>query len=116
MRNALHMAQEFDAMLPAAERPEHTEGYEGFFHLSELSGDVVEAVARYIIRDHDAAKFAAKKELMEAAAAYLLHKIRPRRGRACAQGFLLQHEGKDPPPLPPHRNGEGRNGARGRRA
>lgn len=77
MRNALHMAQEFDAMLPAAERPEHTEGYDGFFHLSELSGDVVEAVARYIIRDHDAARFAAKKELMEAAAAYLCTKYGP---------------------------------------
>ncbi|MCI6966257.1 peptidase T [bacterium] len=74
MRNALHMAQEFDAMLPPAERPEHTEGYEGFFHLTELSGDVVEATARYIIRDHDALKFAAKKSLMQAAAAYLCKK------------------------------------------
>lgn len=74
MRNALHLAQEFDAMLPPSARPEHTEGYEGFFHLSELSGDVVEATARYIIRDHDAAKFAAKKALMQSAAAFLCEK------------------------------------------
>lgn len=74
MRNALHLAQEFDAMLPPSVRPEHTEGYEGFFHLSELSGDVVEATARYIIRDHDAAKFAAKKALMQSAAAFLCEK------------------------------------------
>ena len=74
MRNALHLAQEFDTMLPPSARPEHTEGYEGFFHLSELSGDVVEATARYIIRDHDAAKFAAKKALMQSAAAFLCEK------------------------------------------
>ncbi len=74
MRNALHLAQEFDAMLPPSARPEHTEGYEGFFHLSELSGDVVEATARYIIRDHDATKFAAKKALMQSAAAFLCEK------------------------------------------
>ena len=74
MRNALHLAQEFDAMLPPSARPEHTEGYEGFFHLSELSGDVVEATARYIIRDHDAAKFAEKKALMQSAAAFLCEK------------------------------------------
>lgn len=74
MRNALHLAQEFDAMLPPSARPEHTEGYEGFFHLSELSGDVVEATARYIIRDHGAAKFAAKKALMQSAAAFLCEK------------------------------------------
>ena len=74
MRNALHLAQEFDAMLPPSARPEHTEGYEGFFHLSEFSGDVVEATARYIIRDHDAAKFAEKKALMQSAAAFLCEK------------------------------------------
>ena len=74
MRNALHLAQEFDAMLPPSARPEHTEGYEGFFHLSELSGDVVEATARYIIRDHDAAKFAENKALMQSAAAFLCEK------------------------------------------
>ncbi len=71
MRNALHMAQEFDSMLPPADRPEHTEGYEGFFHLTSLNGDVTEATAGYIIRDHDGARFAWRKELMEAAAAYL---------------------------------------------
>lgn len=77
MRNALHMAQEFDAMLPSAERPEHTEGYEGFFHLTGLSGDVTQATAQYIIRDHDAGKFEAKKALMLAATAFLCEKYGP---------------------------------------
>lgn len=74
MRNALHMAKEFDAMLPAVARPEHTALYEGFMHLTYLSGDVVEAEMHYIIRDHDSKKFADKKALMEAAAAYLCTK------------------------------------------
>lgn len=71
MRNAMHMATEFDAMLPAFARPEHTTGYEGFIHLSSFVGDVVKAELHYIIRDHDSAKFAEKKALMEAAAAYI---------------------------------------------
>ena len=71
MRNALHMAQEFDAMLPAADRPEHTEEYEGFFHLSGCNGGVVKTDLRYIIRDHDMELFKARKTLMEDAAAFL---------------------------------------------
>ena len=62
MRNAILMAQEFQSMLPAAENPMYTEGYEGFYHLDTLNGTVEEAVAKYIIRDHDKEKFEKKKE------------------------------------------------------
>lgn len=62
MRNALLMAQEFQAMLPVAENPMYTSGYEGFYHLDALNGTVEEAAADYIIRDHDREKFEKKKE------------------------------------------------------
>lgn len=62
MRNAILMAQEFQSMLPTAENPMYTEGYEGFYHLDTLNGTVEEAVAKYIIRDHDKEKFEKKKE------------------------------------------------------
>ncbi|MBD5458109.1 MAG: peptidase T [Lachnospiraceae bacterium] len=62
MRNALLMAQEFQAMLPVAENPMYTSGYEGFYHLDALNGTVEEAVSEYIIRDHDRKKFEKKKE------------------------------------------------------
>jgi tripeptide aminopeptidase len=71
MVNALLLAMTFNALLPAAERPEHTEGYEGFFHLNEMKGDVEHAELHYIIRDHDRAKFEARKALMTEAAAYM---------------------------------------------
>jgi tripeptide aminopeptidase len=61
MVNALQVAMEFDAMLPAGERPETTEGYEGFFHLTRLDGTVAHAEAEYIIRDHDRERFEARK-------------------------------------------------------
>ncbi len=69
--NAALVAMEFNAMLPAAERPEHTEGREGFFYLCDIQGGTEEAVAHYIIRDHDRARFEARKALSQAAAAYL---------------------------------------------
>lgn len=62
MRNAVLMAQEFQSMLPVAENPMYTCGYEGFYHLDALNGTVEEAVAEYIIRDHDREKFERKKE------------------------------------------------------
>lgn len=61
MRNAILMAQEFQSMLPVAENPMYTCGYEGFYHLDSLQGTVEEAVAEYIIRDHDREKFEKKK-------------------------------------------------------
>lgn len=65
MVNALHLFEEFDAMLPASERPEHTDGYEGFYHLCNADGNCAKANALYIIRDHDRAKFEARKAHME---------------------------------------------------
>ena len=64
MRNAIHIGQELDGLLPAGERPEHTEGYEGFFHLISFKGTVEEADFAYIIRDHDRARFEARKALI----------------------------------------------------
>ena len=61
MRNASLIALEFAGMLPPRERPEHTEGREGFFHLREMRGDVDLATLKYIIRDHDRARFEARK-------------------------------------------------------
>lgn len=65
MRNAILMAQEFQAMLPVSENPMYTCGYEGFYHLDQLHGTVEEAVAEYIIRDHDREKFEKKKETFQ---------------------------------------------------
>lgn len=64
MINALHVAHELVAMLPEKERPEYTEGYEGFFHLIAINGTVDEAMISFIIRDHNRAKFEARKQLM----------------------------------------------------
>jgi len=62
MRNAAMCAVEFAASLPPAETPEHTEGREGYYHLTGIEGGVERAVAHYIIRDHDSARFAARKQ------------------------------------------------------
>lgn len=64
MVNAAQLAAEYEMLLPAAEKPEHTEGYEGFFHLLSISGDTSRAELKYLIRDHDRAKFESRKELM----------------------------------------------------
>ena len=64
MINALHVANELISLLPKEQRPEHTEGYEGFFHLISLSGTVEEANLSFIIRDHDRNKFEDRKELL----------------------------------------------------
>ncbi len=66
MINALKLAMELNGKLPAGEAPELTEGYEGFFHLQSLEGDVEGAELRYLIRDHDREKFEGRKELMAA--------------------------------------------------
>ena len=71
MKNALNIAAEFHALLPAAERPEYTEKYEGFFHLNDMSGDVESAEMSYIIRDHDREKFEDRKKQFTAAAEYM---------------------------------------------
>lgn len=71
MVNAITLLCEFDELLPAAERPEHTEGYEGFFHPIEVSGGSGEATLTYIVRDFDAERFAAREQLLRDCAAFL---------------------------------------------
>ncbi len=77
MRNALLMAMEFQSLLPAAQDPMYTEGYEGFYHLCGLRGDVEKAEAEYIIRDHDKGKFEEKKAFFRACADFLNRKYGP---------------------------------------
>ena len=76
MLNALMVGMEFHSLLPAAERPEHTEGYEGFYHLGKMEGCVDHACLRYIIRDHDYDKFQARKAFMTEAAEFINEKYR----------------------------------------
>jgi len=64
MKNALLIASELNGLLPVEQKPEYTEGYEGFFHLIGLNGAVEEADMTYIIRDHDRAKFEEKKSVI----------------------------------------------------
>ena len=71
MVNAQLIAMEFHGMLPVHDRPEATEGYEGFSHLCAMQGEVEKATLEYIIRDHDRATFEARKALFESAAAFL---------------------------------------------
>lgn len=77
MRNALLMAMEYNALLPPKETPFYTEGHEGFYHLEKLEGNVDEATAEYIIRDHDMHKFLSRKETAIKAA----EEIRARYGK-----------------------------------
>ncbi len=74
MVNASKLAMEFNSMLPANEVPEHTEGREGFFHLTHMDGCVENATLSYIVRDHDSNRFARRKEQLEQIATYLQHK------------------------------------------
>ena len=71
MVNSQYIAMEFQSLLPAAQKPEHTENYEGFIHLAGMEGEVEKTTLWYIVRDHDMAKFLEKKTIMEAAAAFL---------------------------------------------
>ncbi len=71
MVNSQYIAMEFQSLLPAAQKPEYTEGYEGFIHLTDMEGEVERSTLRYIIRDHDLAKFQEKKAVLEAAAAFI---------------------------------------------
>ncbi|MGV3043093.1 peptidase T [Staphylococcus rostri] len=64
MVNALNLAMYFNQLLPSEEVPEHTEGYEGFYHLMQLEGNVEKATAQYIIRDHDRTTFEKRKQQM----------------------------------------------------
>ena len=65
MVNSIRIASQFIAMLPRWETPEHTEGYEGFYHLVGIEGSVEQTVLTYIIRDHDRARFESRKREIE---------------------------------------------------
>ena len=71
MVNSQYIAMEFQSLLPAAQKPEYTEGYEGFIHLTDMEGCVEKSVMHWIIRDHDMDKFQEKKAMMESAAAFI---------------------------------------------
>ena len=64
MINSMYIATEFINSLPRMETPEHTEGYQGFFHLHNMKGDVEGTILEYIVRDHDKGHFEARKEVM----------------------------------------------------
>lgn len=65
MINSMRIANQFATMLPRWETPEHTQGYEGFYHLIAMNGSVEETTLQYIIRDHDRARFESRKREME---------------------------------------------------
>ena len=69
--NASLVAMEIQSMLPAGNTPRDTQGYEGFFHLYDIQGDVASATLHYIIRDHDSEKCEEKKQLAKDIAAYM---------------------------------------------
>lgn len=71
MRNACRIAMQFHALLPGHQVPEHTEGHEGFFHLQSMQGTEEQCELHYILRDHDAALLAQKKQRMQLAAEYI---------------------------------------------
>ena len=71
MVNSQYIAMEFQSLLPAHQKPESTEDYEGFIHLTDMQGEVEQSQLRYIIRDHDMEKFEEKKAVMAAAADFI---------------------------------------------
>ncbi|RGM49167.1 MULTISPECIES: peptidase T [Bacteroides] len=80
MINSIRLANRFIAMLPSHETPEHTEGYEGFYHLVGITGGVEQTTVSYIIRDHDRTRFEGRKKEME----HLVRKINAEYGEGTA--------------------------------
>jgi len=78
MKNSMRIAMELNSMLPASEVPEHTDDYEGFYHLTDFSGNVDSTVINYIIRDHDAVAFNRKKDMLIKIVDHLNMKYGPR--------------------------------------
>lgn len=81
MKNSMRIAMQFVNMLPRSETPEHTEGYEGFYHLTNVSGTVEQSTLSYIVRDHDRDRFERRKKEME----HLVHKINAEFGENTAK-------------------------------
>lgn len=84
MINSMRIASQFENMLPRWETPEHTQGYEGFYHLVGINGTVEETTLSYIIRDHDRARFESRKREME----HLVRKINAEYGEGTAEIVL----------------------------
>ncbi len=80
MRNSMRIAYQFANMLPRHETPEHTEGYEGFYHMTSMQGTVEETVLTYIVRDHDRARFESRKKELQ----HLTNKINAEFGQGTA--------------------------------
>ncbi len=74
MVNAIMVAKEFDSLIPATQRPEYSEGYEGYYHWNEMTGGVEHATMGYIVRDHDMALFEKRQRVMQEAAAFINNK------------------------------------------
>lgn len=83
MKNAIHIGMELNSLLPVEQRPEYTEGYEGFFHLISFKGTVEEATFSYIIRDHDMALYERRKEVMQECVDFINKKYGE--GTACVE-------------------------------
>jgi len=77
MINSMLIAMELNSLLPVAERPEYTEHYEGFIHLTDISGDVEDTKLHYIVRDHSKELFTRKKEIIQEAVNFLNKKYGP---------------------------------------
>ena len=80
MRNSMRIAQEFIGMIPRHEAPEHTQGYEGFYHLTNIEGTVEKTTLSYIIRDHDRDRFERRKKEIQ----HLVNKINAEFGEGTA--------------------------------
>lgn len=81
MKNSMRIAHQYISMLPRHETPEHTEGYEGFYHLTSMQGTVEESTLNYIIRDHDRDRFERRKKEMQ----HLVNKINAEFGNGTAK-------------------------------
>ena len=108
MVNALDVACELQGLLPAAERPQYTEGYEGFYHCVGLNGTVEKASVSYIIRDHDAEKFEQKKVFMWACVDLLKKKDGRTAPAGDRQGAQSHGNGRREPDRTPHTRRYGR--------
>ena len=86
MINSIRVANRFISMLPSHETPEHTEGYEGFYHLIGITGEVEQTTVTYIIRDHDRVRFESRKKEFE----HLVCKINAEYGEGTAA--LVLHD------------------------
>lgn len=77
MINSMLIAMEFNNLLPVGERPEYTEGYEGFIHLTDIRGDVEQTRLQYIVRDHSQVLFTRKKQVIQEAVNFINNKYGP---------------------------------------